>query len=850
MYSKDDFYLNPDLRNNYDVLMNCFLNDASFIVFFDVDDITKSIEESAIKRSFSIEYKDLIMNPGLRNVSFIMEKAISDDPSFIRFVGRNCYLESDFVLNALSKYEISAVDLFNNPDICFNRFVMKFMHQFKLYRAYLKKDEKIDYIVSALKGNVSLTNLPFLYKRFGSSVDSSLLQELYCVLRFDGMESDIDFQEDCFNKLDKFLDALVSNKYRKSSFKYSSVDVVSNSILEAFDKSLVDKNYSSLVDIISDISSFIGGSIEFVQKNILDFYTIYLCTGTLTLSDTSTFCNNVLNRHRSFFMSHYKGLYSKNLNSKFYLSSKKRNLILNSRKLRMISSYIRGSKFDLLGVSSDSFDNMISDVCNDIIGNKYIVKCNVDFTNLDSLVLLFKKKGSLDSSDVSDVLGCSDDKICRYISRKFEGIKLGLVDNIVLPDDYLNISFHDKSLIGFNYNNFNIYDKDKYFSNIANVLASIDESNLRSILKNRKIIGSIKWLVLFIHLFPDFEVDDFISVLASYDVVSEKIKSVSSGDILDNLDDLFSLSSSYSSIDNIEFSVLGDDFVSLVGSYSVKLYVDYYLRILKRDKSHIPPVKFSFDNFSFESGVYGDIDRLLIGHKVKGVSCIHIGSKTFDEVLLEDNGDVILVRDSDNNLVSRIFVFRRGNVIQIVSNLNTKFSMDVYNEIAREIVFQAKSVGDNIDFVCVNSLSCEKTDDYEMLDDNRFITLFPHADIFSKVVILYSKNDFNLDFSCDPKCFYPKVRCGVNYNSSDVSITRLRALDVIMKNGSSSEKYSNFVPFFSKEYKDVVNGEDWYIAVRNDGTLEELVLPGSSSDAYREMECAKEKLLDDSLHLK
>ena len=142
-------------------------------------------------------------------------------------------------------------------------------------------------------------------------------------------------------------------------------------LLYAFDKSLVLKNYSSIVDIINDISSFIGGSNQFVQKNVLDFYTSFLCTGSLDLSLTSNFCNSVLNRHRSSYLSNYKRMYSKTLYSKFYLSSKKRNLIYNSIKLRLITNYIRNSKYDLLGVSS--IDGIVSNVCSDIISNKYII---------------------------------------------------------------------------------------------------------------------------------------------------------------------------------------------------------------------------------------------------------------------------------------------------------------------------------------------------------------------------------------------------------------------------------------------------------------------------------------------
>jgi len=845
MYSKNDFYLNPDLRNDKDLLMNCFLKDASFIVFFDGESITSSIKESALRRGFSVDLRDLIMNPDLRNVSFIMKQLISSDPNMIRYVGKSCCLNSDFVLNFLKKHEITVSDLYANPDICSNVFIMNHLPQYKLYRGYLKKEEKIDYLVSTLKSGQSITNLPFLYKRFGSSVDSSLLEELYNVLRIDRFEDDIDFQEDCFNKLDRFVEALVSNKYSSSRFKYSGIDDINNSMLYAFDKSVTLKNYSSLVDIINDLSSFIGGGNQYVQKNVLDFYTNFLCTGSLDLSLTSDFCNGILNRHRNFYLSNYKKVYLKDLYSKFHLSSKKENLFYNSIKLRLITNYIRNSKYDLLGVSS--LDEIVNDVCSDIIKNKCVIKSGIDLSLIDSLALIFKQNGSLSLSDVSSLLSCSDLKVCKFIVRKFHGIKLRFLDNIVLSDDCKCISFRDKSLVGFNYNNFNIYDRDKYFYNIASVLVSIDEASLRKILKNGRIISPIKWLILFVDLFPDFDVSDFISVMSCYDVVSEKIMSVSSFDVMDNLDDLFSLSRSFSSCSDLEASVLGDDFISRIGNTSIKSYVDYYLSTLKRKKSHIPSVKFSMDGFNFESGVYGDIDRLLIGYNVRGISCIHIGSKTYDEVLLGDNGDVVLVRDSDNNVVSRIFVFRRGSVIQLVSNLNNKYSIDVYKEISRLIVEKAKGSGDNISFVCVNSLSCYDPDSYDIMSNTRFITLFPHADVYSKVVVLYS--DGTLDFDCTPKCFYPKVRCDINYNSSDHVITRLRALDVILESDPlvKEEKRSKFVPFFSKEYRCVVNGEDWYIALKNDGTLEKLALPGSR-ECYGEMDSVCDKVLGSGLH--
>ena len=52
----------------------------------------------------------------------------------------------------------------------------------------------------------------------------------------------------------------------------------------------------------------------------------------------------------------------------------------------------------------------------------------------------------------------------------------------------------------------------------------------------------------------------------------------------------------------------------------------------------------------------------------------------------------------------------------------------------------------------------------------------------------------------------------------------------------------DFEPFYSKEYSKTICGEDWYIAIKNDGTIEELLLPLNDSRAKEEMEQVKKSL--------
>ena len=57
---------------------------------------------------------------------------------------------------------------------------------------------------------------------------------------------------------------------------------------------------------------------------------------------------------------------------------------------------------------------------------------------------------------------------------------------------------------------------------------------------------------------------------------------------------------------------------------------------------------------------------------------------------------------------------------------------------------------------------------------------------------------------------------------------------------NKENRFCSFEPFYKEEYANVVCGEDWYIAIRTDGTLEELVLPSKDSRTYEEFEQMKE----------
>ena len=94
------------------------------------------------------------------------------------------------------------------------------------------------------------------------------------------------------------------------------------------------------------------------------------------------------------------------------------------------------------------------------------------------------------------------------------------------------------------------------------------------------------------------------------------------------------------------------------------------------------------------------------------------------------------------------------------------------------------------------------------------------------------------------KCSYKKPRKKISYQPTETEITRLRALKITMEtNPETKENMSrSFEPFYSKEYAKVICGEDWYIAIKNDGTVEELVLPIKDSRILEEIKKIKDTL--------
>lgn len=166
--------------------------------------------------------------------------------------------------------------------------------------------------------------------------------------------------------------------------------------------------------------------------------------------------------------------------------------------------------------------------------------------------------------------------------------------------------------------------------------------------------------------------------------------------------------------------------------------------MLKREYSLIPPIQLNYNNRKFTSGVYSDLERLLIGAKFKG-SCIDlrnpVGESTFKECLLKETGDVIIERNEYNEFISRIMIFRRGNCVQLVLKSSFVCSQELFEQLASQILSQAIERNDNIDYVFLNECHTSKLN-FELISDEHFITMFSHCDCTNSAWLLNTKKKF------------------------------------------------------------------------------------------------------------
>ncbi len=861
--SKRDFKVNKYLCSTK-LWKEAFARDPSMIIFYTGDDLSDYVK-IASERGFIATYTDLQVNPELCKFAAIMKPAIKREPSLIKyFIFGEDDLGYDCIAYALFKYKLTERDIEDNPTLATNFYVMEFSPHLEKYSAFIYKGTQKQYIKNVIMSNdlEQLKELPFYREKFGSKINVDDILKLIKILYIDIKEDDLDEQESYVEVLDHLIDGVINIRYNKdkTNFLYRDIVAINDEIQGVFSKVTKEED---LAQLVVKFSHFTGETLD--TKALTDWlvtlYKTYQELGFISLNDTSRLCNQILNYHRNYYFSKTKQNIKLGIIPLLDITTKKKNSISRNIRLSEIQRLIALDFYDELEMSENEFVNMVKCVSLKLQEYREIKNLNIPISSYNELEEKFLTVGMLTPYDVELILNCHNTKITRFISQKYERLKMHFIDNISFYEEK-ELSDCDKLKLALNHTNFVIASKKNYYNVLANLIVNLNQEILNKILDNQQFISEVKFLLPLVNLIPEFDDQTLLNILINYPRIRNKLLTVNSysgADIypllLSNIHGLITLANGYSSIDDTVLAVLGNDIISYIGEqYSVD-YLNVYLRMLQRQYSLIPPIQLKYHNRRFTSGLYADSERLLMGAKFKN-SCIDLrnpaGEQTFKECLLKETGDVIMERNEYNEFVSRIMIFRRGNCVQLVLKNLFECSQELFEQIADQILSQAIAYDDNIDYVFLNECHTNKLN-FELISDVRFITMFPHCDCTNQAWLLNTKKRFQgledeemrLDFYLRPTVLYNKVRKNISYNPGEKEMTRLRALSIYYETDWSKKELlaRNFEPFYGGEYSFTVCGEDWYIALRKDGFYEELVLPTNSPDTINEFKEVQKLML-------
>lgn len=647
--------------------------------------------------------------------------------------------------------------------------------------------------------------------------------ELVEFLNIQVNEDDMNEQEKYRYILNKIIDCIVEIRYKnmKKGFQFSDIVKLNDYLNNRFSEinQINEFNFEYLANITKTDKIYI-------QNNIKEFYDTYQKNDYVDLNITSDFCNKLLNNHRSFFINEQRNNILNDLSNKMELSTKKKISILNGIKIKKASHLIADKKFEKLGITDFEFKNILETLKKDILNNKDIKKSGniINEEGLCYLIDYFSINGNINSDIITKALNLNNQKIIDYIVNKFGRSLKKIADNIEEKNMILKIyEIKKRKIKGLNYNDYLIASKETIYKNILYILKNIDTTEIDKILNNKTILNEVLYLIVFADILPEISINKVINIFLHYDILREKL-SINNSD-LSKLSDLLIMSYSYSNIDDITLLALDIDNVSLLMN-NISAYVNCYKMMLNRTTGNIPPIFLNYGEYTYESGRYSDSERLLIGKVPHIYSCIDLfndtPSGTFKETLLEPTGDVILIR-KNNKLISRIFIFRRGNIIQLATRAEENIDIKIYENIANQIL--ENSINDNIDYIFVNKASFKNTS-INSIQDNRFHTCFPHADLSSSAILIKSKYEdlSKIDFNTLPKKTYLKRRKLVDYNATAKDINHLKALKLFIEN-NNQKPLINFTPSYDVDYKQILCGEDWYLALKTNDEIEKIILP-------------------------
>lgn len=690
------------------------------------------------------------------------------------------------------------------------------------------------------------------------------LKQLIDKLVFNDLdEENENTQEYYFNLFNKLIDCILLLEYNETeAYKiFVSVKHINDTVTNTFSKINKENKEQEMLDLIRRI---LGATEEdkykYYKLKLSELYEIYQQKGKLEPEETTNFYNEILNKQQNAYLSkNKKSLISKKIN-KFAITNKKLNNLITTAKLKYAIELIRDEKFEVLGTTREELYSKTNELHKNLNRIKPFNKEPLSERELMNLDLLFYN-GIL----IEELLNKYSPSKRKIILNKYSQVLIPYLEKINNDDVEVDIS-----KVEFNYNHIKIFDKRKYIDTRDEIITKLPVQVIEKITNNIDLYKEILKLIPLVKTLNNFSFEIYYQMLIDYDRIINRLhkekklpKKPTVEELMRSMPDVIKFAKIYKNLDEYVISILGEDTIKRImkespTSNNPNDYLDSYIKMLNVRTSEIPQISGEWNNYIFENNKPYDKERLLIG-KNSYKSCIGprgVGQEAFDFALTSSFSDVLLIKEKETNkFVGRSIMYRLGNsIIMAPIKGENKENEELYNEefltlLGNKIIEEANLRGDNIDYVFLTKLDKIDFENIKTDDNEHFLRTLPHCDLSEKFYVIgQSTRRTFVNPSLKRQNTYTKKRQEIMKINSDIQEKLLHIKGIQIHTAHSDARKNILKEEFQKikdnNYKCAYIGQDWYLAVKEDNTIENVIIHHT-----KEIEQEIESVLDEIIEI-
>ena len=361
-----------------------------------------------------------------------------------------------------------------------------------------------------------------------NEIDNKLKKILYKEIN----TLDENIEEIYFKHLDHLIDAIIKIRFKNIKNNFLSIDEMDYFLKQGIDFVCTkkDEKYLKLIteEIINKLNTSINYPISISFNNIhsfvLDIYHNVSYTDIFPKEIVNEMYSLILNKIYDAYFKITKKEIKDELCEKLEYTKKKEKTIITSYKLKKVDELIKKREYEKLNLSKKQLKIMIKDKRNNILNMKEIVKNKIIISE-DNFNYFEERfiQGSLNVEEITKLLDCNK-KISLKILKKYNEVLLDISENIVVDKVSKNkLLYQRRHKVGFDYNNFVIVNNKEYLNYVNEIIKCLPEYLKEKIVSNSKVYEEIIFLIPFLGLFSELNIDKYCQILKNYPIVKESI---------------------------------------------------------------------------------------------------------------------------------------------------------------------------------------------------------------------------------------------------------------------------------------------------------------------------------------